>query len=149
MKKKIFAANFFCCSFKISTSILTKLRLFSAFSRHFYGAMRSLWLLMSLRKFWKNNWKFSRNGKILIFLIKNFKFISCLIWIEELDNDWIIRPHAWFWIRLANQCFHTSGPDFIDFLISEKYRFFYVFFKNRNYWSYSTAFATFLKENIS
>ena len=73
--------------FKIRTSILTKLGHYLAFCWQFYGAMHPSWLLMSPRKFWKKNEIFQKLWNFEF--SKFFKFVFCLIRIEEPENNWI------------------------------------------------------------
>ena len=104
---------FFAAFFKIRTPILNKIGHYSAFFWHIYSTMHPYWLLMSLKKLKKNeNFRKLWNFDFVIF----FRFVSCLIWIEELSNDWITwhsaRLFVWHW---HSRCILISGRELINF----------------------------------
>ena len=97
-KKNIFRYHFFRSFFKLSTLILAKLGHCSSFFWHFEGAMHALWLLMTPRKFWKKNENVQNLWNFGVFF--NLIFFSRLIWIKELDYDWILlhaQMFVWNW----------------------------------------------------
>ena len=111
---------------------------------HFEGAMHALWLLMSLRKFWKNMKIFE------IYEMWNgvFWFFFQFFFSSDLDQ------RAWLSLNLASCstfCVNlvlniilwlqpiTFWSWNFELFILEKYRFWLQFFKNSYTWSYVTV----------
>ena len=90
--RKIFLLLFFRSFFKFWTPILAKLGNCFAIYRHFKGAMHTLWLLMSKRKFWKKKWKFSKFMKFW----NLFDFFLKFFFSSNLDQ------RAWLWLNLTS-----------------------------------------------